>query len=617
MPKFIAEHHDTDRPIIFLTHCFPITSPLYDQLRAAKSSKAFSPAQHPYWLHISSMKRTIVWFRRDLRIYDHAPLFRAAARGAVIPVFILDRALLHHPETAVARVAFMLNCLRSLDQDLRSRGGRLIIRSGDPVVLLPQLIRTTQADGIYAYIDYERIYGRVRDARLNRALEQAGMRIRWFEPTAGTGELIPYPDYRRFWYQEMAQSLTPAPQKIVVPEAITSELVPDLVDLGLKADHKPIPAGGTPAARQLLRAFLTEKTDRYYWQLSLPSAEATTGLSPHIKFGAISVRECVQTAQQQLQATKDQRVQLSLKQLIARLRWGAGFGQRFRYLPQLELRSLYTVFDESGWEFDEKLYQAWQDGETGFPMIDAAARCLQATGGWLALNFRTRAIYASFLSNLLGMDWRYGALHFMRHLIDGDCPIDHYQWAMQAGVTHCIDKSWTRIYNPEQTAVDRCDPEGLFIKKWVPELAHLKPAELGLPQLAKGYPRPILDYKTARQKRVQQLEKQRQSFRQQRNILPFLARMPQSLIPFGTDRCETKMQWAQIDDYELFPPPLPLDRLAPAQAQALRTWLVAHVNITSRKTPPEPQPAQPRSKHQRRPQPHPDGTQLSLIPEAE
>ncbi len=558
------------------------------------------------------MKRTIVWFRRDLRIYDHAPLQRAAARGAVIPVFILDRALLHHPETAVARVAFMLDCLRCLDQDLRSRGGRLIVRSGDPVEILPHLIRTTQADGIYAHIDYERIYGRVRDARLNRSLAVAGMRIRWFEPTAGTDTLMTSLDYRQFWYQAMAQAQVPAPQQVVVPEAIESELVPDLASLGLIADRKHIPCGGIHAARRLLQEFLTEKTDRYYWQLSLPSAEATTGLSPHIKFGAISVRECFQTAQQHLQVTQDRRVRLSLKQLIARLRWGSGFAQRFRYLPQLELRSLYSIFDESGWDFDETRYQAWQNGETGFPIIDAAARCLQTTGGWVALNFRTRAIYASFLSNLLGIDWRYGALHFMRHLIDGDCPIDHYQWAMQAGVTHCIDKSWTRIYNPEQTAVDRCDPEGRFIKKWVPELAHLKPAELGLPQLAKGYFKPILDYKTARQKRIQQLEVQRQRFRRQRHILPFLARMPESLVPFGADRFDAEIDWAQLDDQAMFPPPLPLDHLTMAEVQALRTWLVSHVDITSRKAATSRSSTQRSTKRQQQPAANADGTQLSL-----
>jgi deoxyribodipyrimidine photo-lyase len=210
---------------------------------------------------------------------------------------------------------------------------------------------------------------------------------------------------------------------------------------------------------------------------------------------------------------------------------------------------------------------------------------LQETGGWLALNFRTRAIYSSFLSNLLGIDWRYGALHFMRHLIDGDCPIDHYQWAMQAGVTHCLDKSWTRIYNPEQAAVDRCDPKGLFIKRWLPELADLPPSQLGLPPSLSGYHAPIVDYKTARQKRVKQLEQQRLVFREQQNVLPFLAPMPECWEPFGADRFESEIRWAGSDQREMFPPALDLDNLDAAQSQALRTWLVAHVNVTPRKVP--------------------------------
>jgi deoxyribodipyrimidine photo-lyase len=528
------------------------------------------------------MNRTIVWFRRDLRIADHAPLYRAALRGAVIPVFVFDRALLHHPETAVARVAFMLECLRSLDQDLRDRGGRLILRSGDPVTVLPQLVRETQAEGIYAYLDFERIYGRVRDARLNRALEQAQMKIRWFEPLATTADLIPYPDYRDLWFADMRRDLIPAPSRVQVPDTVTSEPIPTLADLGLMADQKSIPPGGTASARQLLHNFLTEKTDRYYWQLSYPGAEVTSGLSPYIKFGVISVCECYH-ATRQLDQSPDTRVQRSRQQFIARLRWGSGFAQRFRYLPQLEVRSLYQVFDTEGWLFDEDLYQAWQAGQTGFPIIDAAARCLDATGGWQQLNFRIRAIYASFLSNLLGMDWRYGALHFMRHLIDGDCPIDHYQWAMQAGVTHCVDKTWTRIYNPEQAAVDRCDPKGEFIRRWVPEVAHLSAAELGLPTRQKDYPAPILNYKMARQHRVQQLEQQRRQFLHQDNVVPYLARLPESWVPFGSDRHPSEISWALSPELDLFPSPLDLETLDFEQAKALRTWFVAHVDIQPRK----------------------------------
>jgi len=524
------------------------------------------------------MNRTLVWFRRDLRICDHEPLWRAARRGLVIPVFVFDRALLQHPETGPARVAFMLDCLASLDADLRAKGGRLILRAGDPVQVLPELIRETEAEGIYAYTDCERIYGRVRDARLNQALADQRMKIRWFEPPASLADLIPYPQYRSRWFRDMAAPQVPVPTRVDVPPEIPSEPLPALTALEHQADSKAIPPGGTAAARKLLTDFLSNKSDRYYWQLSYPSAEATTGLSPHIKFGAISVRECVQTIQQ----TPDQgdfRIRRSQQQLIARLRWGSGFAQRFRYLPQLELRSLYTVFDEDGWAFDEDLYQAWQAGQTGFPIVDAAARCLNATGGWQALNFRSRAIYASFLSNLLGMDWRFGALHFMRHLIDGDCPIDHYQWAMQSGVTHCLDKTWTRIYNPGQVAVDRCDPEGAFIKHWVPELAHLPAAQLGSPPPVKGYPSPILDYREARQRRVAQLEQQRGRFLNRENVVPYLATLPPNLTPFGSDRYASEISWTQIPADTLFPAPLELAALDEKQAIALRTWFVAHVNI--------------------------------------
>ena len=529
------------------------------------------------------MNRTIVWFRRDLRISDHAPLHRAALRGAVIPVFVFDRALLQHPETGSARVAFLLDCLRSLDQDLRERGGRLILRSGDPVEVLPQLIRETQADGIYAHLDFERIYGRVRDARLNRAMAAQDFKIRWFEPLGTVPDLIPYPHYRDAWFAEMTADRVPTPAQIRVPADIASEPFPTVQALGHLPDPKPLPSASTQSARQLLQDFLNHKTDRYYWQLSYPAAEATTGLSPHIKFGVISIRECYQTIQQ-FPSTRDARAQRSRQQLIARIRWGSGFAQRFRYLPQLEVRSLYSIFDQDGWQFDEMLYQAWQQGETGFPIVDAAARCLLATGGWKALNFRARAIYASFLSNLLGMDWRYGALHFMRHLIDGDCPIDHYQWAMQAGVTHCADKTWTRIYNPEQAAIDRCDPDGAFIKQWVPELAHLAPTDLGVPPPTRGYPTPLLNYKKARQRRVSQLQQQRSSFLGHENVLPYLARFPQTIVPFGAERFNSEVAWAQVSHPDLFPPALDLDGLDEIQAKALRTWFVAHVEIPPRKT---------------------------------
>jgi deoxyribodipyrimidine photo-lyase len=522
------------------------------------------------------MARTIVWFRHDLRIADHEPLERAARRGEVIPVFIFDRYLIHHPEACVAQIAFQIEVLRALDLELQTLGSRLIIRTGNPVEILPELIATSRSEGIYAYTDCDRIYGRVRDAKLNRVLSQQQMQIRWFEPPGSIAELIPYPEYRELWHSQMNGAIAPKPTQIITPLEIESEPIPTLEQLGLIADSKVIPLGSSEIPKNLLREFFELKAESYYWQLSYPGAEATTGLSPYIKLGVISLREAVQFAQKYLNSG-DLRIRRSSKQLISRLRWASGFHQRFRYLPQLELKSLYTVFDREGWEGDRQLYQAWQEGKTGFPIIDAAARCLTATGGWKGLNFRSRAIYASFLSNLLGIDWRYGALHFMRHLLDGDCAIDHYQWAMQSGVTHCLDKSWTRIYNPGEVAIARCDPEGKFIKHWLPELANTTVEKLAEATI------PMLDYQKARAKRVKQLERLRSEFRQQQDIVPYLARLPESYLPFGSDCVACDVSWAEELNQELFPAPLNLEMDLESDrshlSEVLRTWLVTNVEI--------------------------------------
>ncbi|MEO1620854.1 MAG: FAD-binding domain-containing protein [Cyanobacteria bacterium J06632_3] len=573
------------------------------------------------------MNRTVVWFRRDLRIADHEPLYRAARRGAVIPVFVFDRALLLHPETSSGRVRFMLSCLAALDRDLHKRGGRLILRAGDPVEVLPQLVKESGAEGIYGHVDFERIYGRVRDARLTDALKKEGLKIRWFEPQGTTPELMSYPNYRQLWHRQMRSPQIPTPSTINVPPDIPSEPLPSLEKLGHTADSMRIPPGGTTEARRLLNLFFDGgKAERYYWQLSYPGSNVTSGLSPYIKYGAISIRECAQTVwarQEESAWAADKRVRRSSHQLISRLRWGSGFTQRFRYLPQLEVRSLYTPFENGpadpqfstdelqngGWDYNLEHYEAWKAGQTGYPIVDAAARCLQATGGWLALNFRVRAIYASFLCNLIGMDWRYGALHFMRYLIDGDCPIDHYQWAQQAGVTHCLNKAWIRIYNPQQEAIDRCDPQGKFVHHWLPELRHLKPEQLGNPPKVKGYPTPILDYAEARARRAARIDELRFDIIHTPNLLPLITRLPKDVTPFGADLFPSDVAWAQQPIEGLFPEALDLDSLERPELQMLRTWFIAHGSWLE--NPKRQQFAKQKNRQKRKPKQ--DNGQLSLL----
>lgn len=522
------------------------------------------------------MPPTLVWYRRDLRTQDHEPLAKACSRGSVIPVFVLDDALLFHPETAVARVEFLLYSLRALDARLRELGGRLLIERGQPEQVLPRLAQRHGCRQVLAHTDSERLVGRVRDARVGRALQDNGVSLEWIEPAGASAELQPYNAWNRQWHGAMAAAPVPEPQRVVVPEQVPDTPVPDLRELGLFSDGKPIPEAGTAAALQRLDRFLEGPDARtYYWELSYPSAKVTSGLSPYLKFGVVSPRQCLQrltAAGQRAREQADRSRLRSIQQLFSRLRWGCSIHQRFRYLPQLELRSLWNAFDDNTPLTAEQteLYEAWKEGRTGFPIVDAAAHCLRGGGGWLELNFRSRAIYASFLSNLCGIDWRYGALHFMRHLIDGDCPIDHYQWAMQAGATYRGTKAWTRIYHPGQVAVNRCDPHGLFIRRWLPQLERLTNDQLGEPPALADYPAPVLNYEQARQARLETLSSTRHGI----GAIPLaLARLPEDLTPFGSDRIAgSQVLWAQERSPELYPEAVDLDRLDREGWIALLSW---------------------------------------------
>lgn len=561
------------------------------------------------------MGLTLLWFRRDLRLDDHPALREACRLGPVLPVFVLDPALLHHPETGVARVAFLLATLRSLDRDLQRRGSRLLVELGDPAQVLPALVQRWRADRVLAHTDSERLVGRVRDGRVAAALHRQAIPLLWIEPPGASAEVLAPGQWRKAWNAAMAEAIPEAPDRLEAPPGLDPRPLPSLEQLGLHADGKPLPPAGTEAALALLRRFRDGPAARtYYWQLSYPAARVTTGLSPYLKFGVISPRRCVQELRPLVFDPEPGR-RRSARQLLSRLRWGAGMAQRFRYLPQLEIRPLWRQQDEPGAgrldDEQEALYAAWCEGRTGFPIVDAAARCLLAEGGWRELNFRSRAIAASFLTNLCGIDWRWGALHYMRHLIDGDCAIDHWQWAMQAGATQQGSGSWTRIYHPGQVAVDRCDPQGLFIRRWVPELADLTNDRLGAPPPRSDYPAPVLDYEHARRRRLERLDQQRQR-PALADPLADLSPLPADLRPFAAERFpEAALAWASAAPHTLLPAAVDPESLEGPARRALAAWFLPGRSGETTARPAAPS-ATPRRRRSRAADPH--AVQLSLWP---
>ncbi|MFN3705636.1 MAG: cryptochrome/photolyase family protein [Thermoflexales bacterium] len=471
------------------------------------------------------MRRLVVWFRRDLRVHDHAALFHACQNAEeVIPLFILDRSLLAHAETGSRRVQFLLEALADLDRNLIARGSYLTLLQGDPVEVLPRFVECIGADGVYYSADIERWSGQQRDRNLTHIFARMRRTFRpflsYYLQTEGEYERAAW---SKAWHTFNAQPPHPAPAHIRTPQLQLCPglraygYIPTLKDLGLPPSLGSALTGGETPARARLRDFLDHRVAEYRFKMSSPilaEEEGTSRLSAYLKFGCVSVRECVHEARRRY-AHATPRERKSLLAWVSRLQWRDHFIQKFALYPEAEFVNLYRPFDTiRRYEHaDARLLAAWQQGRTGFPLIDASMRALVQSG---LLNFRMRAMLATFLTINLMIDWRHGAEWFMKHLLDGDACIDHWQWQMQAGITH-PSRPYVRAYNPLKQCFDH-DPEARFIHKYVPELRNL-PAPLAFEphrltameetwygvHPGRTYPLPIVDAEASRKVGLEQI----------------------------------------------------------------------------------------------------------------
>ncbi|MHB1081080.1 MAG: cryptochrome/photolyase family protein [Prosthecobacter sp.] len=453
------------------------------------------------------MPRTVLhWFRRDLRLTDNTALHHAAqAADQVIPVYILSDWKEKHGWTGPNRQQFLCGCLDSLSKNLTALGSRLILRSGSADAELERLIRETRAEALYFNRDYD-IYGRAMEGKVQALCARLGIECRSYqdsvlhEPeTVLTGGGQPYRVYTPYSKNWLNLPKTAPLGRITslgppADAAISSLPPPTLAHWNLPPCTAQIPAPGERAARDRLKHFIESGIlNSYGAQRNIPAGQTTSLLSQDLRFGLLSIREIYQRCMACTTAA-----QPSVQTYVKELAWREFYVAILWHYPHVFEQEFAPDWQGLPWPGTEADFQRWATGTTGFPIVDAGMRQLLQTG---LMHNRLRMITAMFLTKDLHCDWRLGEAFFMHQLVDGDNASNNGGWQWSAG-TGADAAPYFRIQNPWLQSV-RFDPEGTYIKQWVPELKNV-PAELlhkppapGLP-LAKGYPLPMVDHHTER-----------------------------------------------------------------------------------------------------------------------
>lgn len=447
------------------------------------------------------MSTALHWFRRDLRLTDNTALTAALAQhDRVVPVFVVSIWQKKHRWTGAPRQEFLCGCLASIAKNLEAKGGRLIVRSGAADQVLIGLARETGADAIHFNRDPDP-FGRAMENQLAIAAEKLGIKTHAHQDIALherdevlTGSRSPFrvfTPYAKAWLKLDKRAPGRAIAKISTPPNIASEPLPTLATWRLSPDAQIIEPGEA-AARQRLAHFLDGPIFQYAARRDLPADDATSRLSQDLRHGTLSIREvyakCRAAAEK---ATPAQRrgAEIFINELI----WREFYMQVLWHWPEVLEHEFQDDYRSMKWIRDDGALARWQAGETGFPIVDAGLRQLAATG---FMHNRVRMIAAMFLTKDLHLDWRAGEQWFMQRLVDGEIASNNggWQWSASTGTDAA---PYFRIQNPwSQTA--RFDPEGAYIRRWVPELRDVPAAKLCVPpagiRLAKDYPLPIVDH---------------------------------------------------------------------------------------------------------------------------
>ena len=451
----------------------------------------------------------LLWLRRDLRVHDHPALHRAlAAAEHVVPVFCLDQRLLRGRHASGSRTQFLLECLADLDDSLRRRGGTLLLRRGRPESVLPSLARELEVD-IVVWTEDVGPFATKRDRAVRQALGRIDVDVATApglfavdDPAAlSTSAGDPYKvftPFHRAWLRVPRRRVLAAPDSVPAPPRVVQTKLPTLEELGLEQTCESPARGGEGQGRQMIRRFLSGQVAEYRSGRDELGREGSSRLSPYLHLGCISPRELEQ-------GLGDGRGPEAFRRQLC---WREFYAQVLAHFSDNARREFQPRYRGTiRWSRAEKRFEAWCEGATGYPLVDAAMRQLRREG-WM--HNRARLVVGSFLTKDLGIDWRWGERWFMRLLIDGDEASNNGNWQWIASVGVDPQPAFRRIYNPARQQ-QRFDPRGEYVRRYLPELRHVPDEYLAEPWpmpdavqkqagcvIGSDYPRPIVDHAAAR-----------------------------------------------------------------------------------------------------------------------